>query len=102
MNPHETDELMVFFCSHVGGGIFGESEVGAWRASGMDAKMHCLVPLDRYWRAKSGGLARLQVRLLVIVLYSFMLKKLIASAKIGIVTNRYITFLVSPPPLICC
>ena len=52
----------IWFCTNVGGGIFGAGQTAAWRALGLDARLHYAIELKDYWRAKSGWLARLQLR----------------------------------------
>ncbi|RFC50364.1 MAG: Glycosyltransferase involved in cell wall bisynthesis [Verrucomicrobia bacterium] len=52
----------VLFCTNVGGGIFGAGQTAAWRALGLDARLHYAVELKDYWRAKSGVLTRLRLR----------------------------------------
>lgn len=52
----------VWFCTNVGGGIFGEGHTAAWRSLGLDARMHFAVGVEDYWRAKSGWWSRFSLR----------------------------------------
>jgi glycosyltransferase involved in cell wall biosynthesis len=63
----------VHFCSNVGGGVFGEGQVNAWRALGFDARLHHAVELADYWRAKSGLWSKLRLRWAMYVRYPRML-----------------------------
>lgn len=59
----------VWFCTNVGGGIFGAGQTAAWRALGLDARLHYAVELKDYWRAKAGTLSRLRLRWQMYVRY---------------------------------
>ena len=68
-----SDVKRVWFCSNVGGGIFGAGHTAAWRDLGLDARLHYAVELADYWRAKSGLLARLRLRWSMYVSYPLRL-----------------------------
>jgi len=70
-----TRNQSVWFCSNVGGGVFGGGQVAAWRALGLDAHLHHLVDLADYWKAKSGAWSALQLRCATYVSYPLMLRQ---------------------------
>lgn len=71
----------VHFCSNVGGGVFGEGQVNAWRALGLDARLHYAVELADYWRAKSGLWSKLRLRWAMYVRYPRMLHAAVRRAR---------------------
>ncbi len=73
----------VHFCSNVGGGVFGEGQVNAWRALGVDARLHHLVGLADYWRAKSGLWSKLRLRWDMYVRYPRLLRTAVRGARPG-------------------
>ena len=73
----------VWFCSNVGGGIFGEWQTAAWRNFGLNARLHSAVELDNYWRAKSGVLSRLRLRWAMYASYPLRLRNAISRAVPG-------------------
>lgn len=71
----------VWFCSNVGGGVFGELQVTAWRKLGLDANLHAVVDLRDYWRAKSSLMSRLRLRSAMYIRYPLMLRAAVRRAK---------------------
>lgn len=71
----------VWFCTSVGGGIFGASQSAAWRAMGFDARLHHEVELADYWRFKSGLLASLRLRWAMYVGYPRRLRGAVLAAR---------------------
>jgi glycosyltransferase involved in cell wall biosynthesis len=59
----------IWFCSNVGGGIFGEHQVAAWKEQGLDARLHYLTSVKDYWRSKSSWYAKLYLRWAMYVRY---------------------------------
>ena len=74
---------IVWFCTNVGGGIFGAGHTAAWRALGLDARLHYAVELADYWRGKSGALARIGLRWSMYVLYPWRLWRKVRRAVPG-------------------
>ena len=74
---------VVHFCSNVGGGVFGEGQVAAWRALGLDARLHYAVELEDYWRAKSWLWSKRRLRWAMYVRYPWMLWRLVRRATPG-------------------
>jgi glycosyltransferase involved in cell wall biosynthesis len=70
----------VWFCSSVGGGVFGSNQTAAWRALGIEARLHCAVEPAAYWRAKSGMLARLRLRWKMYASYPLRLRRMVRRA----------------------
>jgi glycosyltransferase involved in cell wall biosynthesis len=70
----------VWFCTNVGGGIFGSWQTAAWRGLGLDARLHSAIGLADYWRAKSGALACLRLRWGMYVSYPWRLRKAVRCA----------------------
>ncbi len=83
----------VWFCTNVGGGIFGQGHTAAWLALGRDARLHYAVELADYWRAKSGLLARLGLRWSMYARYPLRLWRKVRRALPGdtfvVVTNPF-------------
>ncbi len=73
----------VWFCTNVGGGIFGEGHTAAWRALGVDARLDYAIELADYWRAKSGRLARLGLRWSMYASYPLRLWRKVRAARAG-------------------
>lgn len=73
----------VYFCSNVGGGVFGEGQVNAWRALGLDGQLHYAVGLETYWRAKSGLWSKLRLRWAMYIRYPLMLWRAVRRATPG-------------------
>ena len=71
----------VWFCTNVGGGVFGAWQTAAWQALGLDARLHYGVELADYWRAKSGALSRLRLRWAMYVRYPLLLRQVVRRAR---------------------
>jgi glycosyltransferase involved in cell wall biosynthesis len=77
--------LPIWFCSHVGGGVFGGFHTAAWRELGLDARLLSTIALGDYWRAKSkSGLAsKLKLRWRMYVEYPLTLRRAVLRARPG-------------------
>ena len=73
----------VWFCTSVGGGVFGEGQTAAWRAFGLDARLHYAVDVADYWQAKSSAWTRLRLRWSMYVGYPFKLWQAVRRARPG-------------------
>ena len=73
----------VWFCTSVGGGVFGAGQTSAWRAMGLDARLHYEVEVADYWRAKAGPLARLRLRWAMYASYPLSLRRAVRNAGPG-------------------
>jgi len=73
----------VWFCTSVGGGVFGEGQTAAWRGFGLDARLHYSVDVADYWRAKSSVWTRLRLRWSMYVSYPFGLWRAVLRARPG-------------------
>jgi len=73
----------VWFCTNVGGGIFGAGQTVAWRKLGLDARLHFAVDLADYWRAKSGLATRLRLRWAMYASYPWQLWRAVRRAAPG-------------------
>ncbi|MFT3828372.1 MAG: glycosyltransferase [Opitutaceae bacterium] len=78
-----SEAKVVHFCTNVGGGVFGEGQVAAWRECGLDARLHYAVELADYWRAKSGMLSKLRLRWVMYLHYPRMLRQAVRAARPG-------------------
>jgi glycosyltransferase involved in cell wall biosynthesis len=65
----------------VGGGVFGGSQTSAWRALGLDARLHYAVELADYWKAKSGFFSRLRLRWKMYASYPLSLWRTLRAAR---------------------
>lgn len=83
MTVSATTGKRVHFCSNVGGGVFGEGQVAAWRELGLDARLHYAVELEDYWRGKSGLWSKLRLRWAMYVRYPWMLWRAVRRAAQG-------------------
>ena len=88
-----TAQSRVWFCTSVGGGVFGESQSLAWRASGWNAHLHYAVTVGDYWRGKSGFFRKIGLRWQMYIGYILMLRREIRRARPGdifvVVTNPF-------------
>jgi glycosyltransferase involved in cell wall biosynthesis len=73
----------VWFCTNVGGGVFGANQTDAWRALGLDARLHYAIELADYWRAKSGWWSRARLRWAMYAGYPWRLRRTLRAAGAG-------------------
>ncbi len=73
----------IWFCSNVGGGVFGAWQTAAWRALGLDARLHSAIELEEYWKAKTSVLSRLRLRWAMYASYPLRLWTSIGQAAPG-------------------
>src|SRR5271154_6187453 len=71
----------VWFCTSVGGGVFGEGQTAAWRSLGIDARLHHSVDVKTYWQSKTALFARLKLRWAMYASYPVKLRSEILSSK---------------------
>jgi hypothetical protein len=73
--------MPVWFCTNVGGGVFGEGQTAAWRSLGIDARLHHSVNVNTYWESKTALFARLKLRWDMYASYPLKLRSEVLSAK---------------------